>query len=309
MIRQFEDDCKGDDDDDVEANGKKQMLPPKVANKGKSKITGVVKQSTASCGKHKENATLGAYFIPRSTHGAQKSLQSCWKNKEVIERCDLAIAKWMIDACVPFNTANSIYYQHAIDGITTMGPGYKGPNFHALRGYYLAKVVDEMKIFVESYREIWKKTGCTLMTDGWTDQKRRNLINFLVYCPKGTVFLKTVDASEASKAAMLLYKLFREVVLFVGPENIVRMVTDNASNYVVASKLLVEEFPSMFWSPYAANCINLILQDVGKLQLVCSVVDHAFSITKYIYNHCYPLHLMRKFTRGEKNTSASSYSL
>jgi hypothetical protein len=164
------------------------MLPPKVANKGKSKITGVVKQSSASCGKQKENITLGAYFIPRTTHGAQKSLQSCWKNKEDIERCDLAIAKWMIDACVPFNTVNSVYYQHAIDGITVMGPSYKGSNFHVFRGYYLAKAVDEVKIFVESYRETWKKTSCTLMTDGWTDQKRRTLINFLVYCLKGTIF-------------------------------------------------------------------------------------------------------------------------
>jgi len=84
--------------------------------------------------------------------------------------------------------------------------------------------------------------------------------------------------------------------LHVGPENIVHMVTDNASNYVAACKLLVEEFPSRFWSPCAANCINLILQDVGKLQSVCSVVDHASSITKYVYNHCYPLYLIRKFT-------------
>jgi len=80
MIRQLEDDYKGDDDDneddDAEANGKKLMLPPKVANKEKSKITGVVKQSSASCGKQKENITLGAFFIPRTTHGAQKSLQS-----------------------------------------------------------------------------------------------------------------------------------------------------------------------------------------------------------------------------------------
>jgi len=30
----------------------------------------------------------------------------------------------------------------------------------------LAKTVDEVKIYVESYREIWKKTGCTLMADG-----------------------------------------------------------------------------------------------------------------------------------------------
>jgi hypothetical protein len=69
-----------------------------------------------------------------------------------------------------------------------MGLGYKGPNLHAICGYYMTKAVDEVKIYVESYQEIWKKTGYTLMADGWTDQKRRTLINFLVYCPKGTVF-------------------------------------------------------------------------------------------------------------------------
>jgi hypothetical protein len=53
--------------------------------------------------------------------------------------------------------------------------------------------------------------------------------------------------------------LFKEVVLYVGVENIVHMVTDNAANYVAAGKLLMEEFPSIFWSPCAAYCINLIL--------------------------------------------------
>jgi hypothetical protein len=71
--------------------------------------------------------------------------------------------------------------------------------------------------------------------------------------------LKTVDVSNVSKTARLLYQLFREVVLYVGVENIVHMVTDNAANYVAAGKLLMEEFPSIFWSPCAAHCINLIL--------------------------------------------------
>ena len=62
----------------------------------------------------------------------------------------------------------------------------------------------------------------------------------------------------------------------------------------------MEDFPSIFWSPYVAHCINLILQDIGKLQLVCCVVEHAFGITKYIFNHCYPLYLMRKFTKGKE---------
>ena len=125
--------------------------------------------------------------MPRTTYGAQKSLRSCWKNK-VVERCDLFIAKWMIDACVPFNIVNSVYYQHVIDVVTTMSLGHKWPNFHAFCGYYLAKMVDEVKIYIERYRETWKKTGCTLMIDGWTNQKRRTLINFLVYSPKWTVF-------------------------------------------------------------------------------------------------------------------------
>jgi hypothetical protein len=62
----------------------------------------------------------------------------------------------------------------------------------------------------------------------------------------------------------------------------------------------VEEFPSIFWSPCVAYCINLILQNVGNLQSVCFVINHASSITKYIYNHCYPLYLMRKFTRRKE---------
>jgi len=198
------------------------------------------------------------------------------------------------------NAVNSVYYQHVIDVVTVMSSSYKRPNLHAIRGYYLVKTIDEVKIYVESYREIWKKTGCTLMADGRTDQKRRTLINFLVCCPKGTIFLKTVDVSDVSKTARLLYQLFREVVLYIGVENIVHMVNDNAANYIAASRLLMEEFSLIFWSPCVAHCINLILQDIGKLQSVCYIVEHASGITKYIYNHCYPLYLMRKFTGGKE---------
>jgi hypothetical protein len=65
-------------------------------------------------------------------------------------------------------------------------------------------------------------------------------------------------------------------------------------------KLLEREFPTLYWSPCAAHCINLMLSDMGKLSVVGAVVDKASSITKYIYNHCYPLHLMRQFTRGRE---------
>ncbi|XVE98465.1 hypothetical protein REPUB_Repub03eG0109000 [Reevesia pubescens] len=206
----------------------------------------------------------------------------------------------MIDASVPFNAVNSVYFQPMINAVASIGAGYKAPNFYVVRGYLLAKNVEETRKFVSSYRETWKDTGCTIMADVWTDQCRRTLINFLVYCPRGTVFLKSVDASDASKIAELLYKLFREVVIFVGPENVVHIVTDNAANYVAAGRLLEQEFPTLYWSPCAAYCCNLMLQDIGKLDEVCDVVNHASNITKYVYNHCYALHLMRKHTNGRE---------
>jgi hypothetical protein len=136
----------------------------------------------------------------------------------------------MIDACVLFNDVNSVYYQHAIDVVTAMSSGYKGPNLHVIHGYYLAKVVDKVKIYVESYREIWKNNGCILMVDGWKDHKRRTLINFLVYCPKGTVFLQSIDVSNVSKTIRWLHQLFIEVVLYVGVKNIVHKKIIDCSN-------------------------------------------------------------------------------
>ncbi|KAL9661820.1 hypothetical protein QQ045_026648 [Rhodiola kirilowii] len=240
--------------------------------------------------------------MPITIPGAQPTIKSVMQSKEVMEKCDIAISKWMIDASVPFNAVNSTYFQPMIDVISSMGAGYKAPNFYRVCGHLLNHWVGEVSKLVDSYCNIWKNTGCTLMADGWTDRSRRTLINFLVYCPKGTIFLKSVDASDVSKTAEMLHKLFKEVILYVGAENIVHIVTDNAANYVAASRLLEAEFPKLFWSPCAAHCINLMFQDIGKLEEVSESVTHASKITKYIYiyNHCYVLHLMRQHTGGRE---------
>jgi hypothetical protein len=136
-----------------------------------------------------------------------------------------------------------------IDVVCAYGSRYKGPNFNQLRGSLLAKCVVETRNFVDGFRSTWRETGCTIMANGWTDRKRRTLINFLVYCPKGTIFLKSVDATDNSKTGDFLFRLFKDVVHFVGPENVVHFVTDNASNMVAAGRMIEAEFPSIYWSP------------------------------------------------------------
>ena len=62
------------------------------------------------------------------------------------------------------------------------------------------------------------------MSDFWTDGKGRSLINFLVNCPTGTIFLKSIDASEHVKDANLIVNMINEVIEDVGEENIVQVL-------------------------------------------------------------------------------------
>ena len=131
--------------------------------------------------------------------------------------------------------------------------------------------VDEVRKLVESYKEVWKEIGCTLMGGLATLGK---LINFLVYCPKGIVFLRYVNVSYASKTVEILFKLFKEMMLYVGAEN-VHIMIDNATNYVAAGRLLEKEFPELYWPPCVAYYINLMLQDFGKFEEVSEIVSCA----------------------------------
>ncbi|KAK2456712.1 hypothetical protein QL285_004056 [Trifolium repens] len=81
---------------------------------------------------------------------------------------------------------------------------------HSLCDCLFNKLVDDMNKSIEECREIWKKIGCTLMTNWRIGQKNRTLI--------------------------------REVVLSIGPENVVHIVTKNIANYVIAGRLLEKQF-------------------------------------------------------------------
>ncbi|KAE8672552.1 hypothetical protein F3Y22_tig00111837pilonHSYRG00218 [Hibiscus syriacus] len=188
--------------------------------------------------KRKANVEISNYFAPRTTPGSQPSLKSVLSSTQAIHKAKMAIAHWFYDACIPFHATLSPYFQPALDAINAIGPSFKGPSYHELRVNLLGDCKRECCLLVEGYQANWAKSGCTIMADGWTDQQQRTLINFLVYCPTGVVFVKSVDASDVIKDAKTLCGLFSEVVEWVGAEHIVHIVTDNAANYVAAAKLV-----------------------------------------------------------------------
>jgi len=162
----------------------------------------------------------------------------------------------------------------------------------------LQKVVKETDDLRKKHEDAWKQYGCTLMSDGWTDRRGHHLINFLVNSPEGTFFLESVDASSEVHDQVMLADLLEKKIMDIGVDKVVQVVTDNGANYKAAGKLLMERFPTLYWTPCAAHCLDLMLEDVGKLKEFKKPISRARHVTTFIYRHGRLLSAMREKTNG-----------
>jgi hypothetical protein len=236
--------------DTIEA--RKKELARSTANRysGTSASEGgpVVPQSHSSATGPSASAapsSTSSYFVMRSTPRGQPSIRSLIKKKET-EEADKLVAKCFLWSDIPFNIANDPFYHPMFEAAAIVGPGYRGPSYQDLRGPLLQGEKVDCTERLAQLRETWKTTGCTVMSDGWTDGKGRSILNFLVNCPKGTMFIKSVDASAYTKDAQLLCELLDGFIREIGLQYVVQVITDNAANYVVAGRMLMQRYPSLY---------------------------------------------------------------
>ncbi|KAK2997972.1 hypothetical protein RJ639_025808 [Escallonia herrerae] len=169
-----------------------------------------------------------------------------------------------------------------------------------MRSSLLDKLKGDINDHYKKLSDERKETGCTILCDCWSDGRTKSFIVFSVACPRGTLFLKSVDLSGHVDDAQYLFELLEAVALEVGVENIVQVLTDSAASYVYAGRLLMAKYPSLFWSPTAFNCISKILEDFSKKELVSTVLEEANAISRYIYSQAWTLNMMRKYTGGRE---------
>uniref|UniRef100_K3ZMR1 DUF659 domain-containing protein n=1 Tax=Setaria italica TaxID=4555 RepID=K3ZMR1_SETIT len=191
-------------------------------------------------------------------------------------------------------------FQIAIKATAQYGSGYKPPSPYQLGNPLLEDAMKMTSTMREEHERAWKHYGCTLMSDGWTDRRGRHLINFLVNSPEGTYFLESVDASSEVHDAYMLADLLEKRIEDIGKDKVVQVVTDNGANYKAAAKLLMERIPSLFWSPCVAHCLDLMLEEIGKLKEFKKPSARARRVTTFIYRHGRILSTMREKTDALK---------
>ena len=212
----------------------------------------------------------------------KKTLNTIWKAKDR-EDVGKDICRCFYANALPFNLVKDSFFKAMLNSIAEYGKGLIPPSYHEVRVSFLKNEVASIQELVGKYKDEWKKNGCTLMSDGWSDNRNRSITNFLVNSPRGTVFLNSVDTSDIFKNANNLFELLDSMIEEIGEENVVQVVTDSASAYVKAGEMLMEKRKKLFWNPCAAHCMDLILKDIGDLAIHRDTMSKARKITVYIY--------------------------
>jgi len=144
------------------------------------------------------------------------------------------------------------------------------------------------------------KNGCSVMTDAWSDRKRRSIMNLCTNCADGSSFVSSKEMSDVSHTSEVIFELVDKAIEDIGPDDVVQVVTDNASNNMGAKKLLLEKRPNIFWTSCATHTINLMLQGIGNMPRFKKVIDQAKAIAIFVYGHTRTLECLRHFTEGRE---------
>lgn len=217
--------------------------------------------------------------------------------KERRAQCSPYVARWVYSHGIPFNALDNDEFNQMCEAIGKFGPGYEPPTQYELREKLLSDEYARTKSLLDDREKEKIKLGCTIMTDAWTDMKRRSIMNLCMHCSGGTSFLKSKETSDVSHTSEVIFQLVDSAIEEVGVEHVMQVVTDNASNNMGAKKMLLEKRPKIFWSSCATHIINLMLQGIGNLKRFKTIIDQAKNLTIFIYAHHKTLALMRVATK------------
>ncbi|WVZ53074.1 hypothetical protein U9M48_004061 [Paspalum notatum var. saurae] len=217
------------------------------------------------------------------------------KREERRDRVCEYICQFFYEASIPHNTVTLPNFSHMVEAIGQFGRALRVTSPFEMSGPFLKKRKQKVLDGFKNHEEYWQLTGCTVMTDAWTDKKGRGVMNLVVHSAHGVCFLDSVDCSGVRKDGKYIFELVDKCIQDIGEENVVQVVTDNASVNVLASCLLAAKRPSIFWNGCAAHCLDLMLEHIGKLGPVEQTIANGRQLTAFLYAHTRVLDLMRKY--------------
>ena len=147
-------------------------------------------QTAGSCdGRHVdmdsalEDSLTDSASLPYENAGSQTAI-NCKEGRVSLSRnAQKCIARFFYETGVDFSTVNSPSFKAMINA--TLGNGqmvYNIPSCQELKRWILKDEMKDIQEYVKQIRHSRASTGCSILLDGWIDEKGRHLVNFLVDC-------------------------------------------------------------------------------------------------------------------------------
>uniref|UniRef100_A0A0R0LAU2 Uncharacterized protein n=2 Tax=Glycine subgen. Soja TaxID=1462606 RepID=A0A0R0LAU2_SOYBN len=145
-----------------------------------------------------------AKFVQASGEGVQETLNQLYKKGDK-DKVDDQCAEFWYTSVIPFNVIKNPAFTKFCDMVVDMGEKL------------LKRAVEKTDVMLQEFRDEWKRLVAQLCLMGGQIKKRRSIYNFLV--------------NNIPKIDDKVLKMLDDVVNFVGEENVVQVITDNAANY------------------------------------------------------------------------------
>ena len=121
------------------------------------------------------------------------------------------------------------------------------------------------------------------------------------------MFLKSFDTSGNIKDTEYVANLFHESVEQVGVENVVQIITDNASNFKAVRLSIKAKYPHIFQTPCVVHTLNLALKAICKLaqnyshydqcKWISTLMSDIQNIRNFVMNHTKALTIFKKYSK------------
>ena len=231
---------------------------------------------------------------PRPSISRQRSMDESLQLGQR-HKLDTMWASFFYEANIAFNVARHPAFINAVKETAASGIPYRPPAFNAVRTRMIDVKKEAVKKMVDQRtKNSIAQYGATICSDGWSDTNKRPLMNIMLVCPAGDVFLGSVDSTGSRKDIAYTTETMVKYIEQVGAANIVQLCTDNAAVMTGAMSSLLLRYPHMYKQGCAAHILDLLLEDWGKAQTVKDLVNDCRTMVKHIKKYHFTMGLFRK---------------
>ncbi len=101
--------------------------------------------------------------------------------------------------------------------------------------------VENIIIDLKPLKQVWRKYICIIVSNGWSDLKKRSIINILTCFCKCTMFISVIDILR-----LVGQPHIPKMLEIVGLQNVVQVIIGNVFNCKAMDNLVTRETPQLF---------------------------------------------------------------